>query len=119
MISINTKDLLSKGFNIDVDGSWNYKGKTMIIQFSATWCQPCVVISEILNEFENKYPNINFYKVDCEDEYELTKLFTVKNLPTLVFMSSDGTYKQISGVIGAAKIENLLLELIENKVTTI
>lgn len=88
----------------------------ILLDFAADWCVPCGTIAKILANLEKKYSNVKFYKVDCDDEFELVKLFNIKNLPTLIFLSDDGTYKQISGSIHINRIEEYLSDMIyDNK----
>lgn len=39
----------------------------VVVDFWATWCGPCKLISPHFGKLEGKYPNISFVKVDVED----------------------------------------------------
>jgi thioredoxin 1 len=116
MIELTTED-----FKEFYDFNTNkFKNKfPIVIDFYAEWCSPCVVVSKVLSDLSKKYQNIKFYKVDCDSEYEMVKLFTIKNLPTIIFLSEDGTYKQVSGSIHTSKIEQMISEMITVKKTVI
>lgn len=75
-----------------------------LVEFGATWCKPCKVIEPILEELTPKY---NIYKVDCDEEFELTKLYNVKGAPTMIVFKNREVYKTFSGTANKAKIEGL------------
>ena len=110
-------DLTTEEFKEFYDFNTNKFKNTnfIVIDFYADWCAPCVVVGKVLADLSKKYQNIKFYKVDCDAEYELVKLFTIKNLPTIVFLSTDGSYKQISGSIQISKIDKMITDMITTK----
>ena len=69
---------------------WKYKGsKPSIVLFSADWCFPCKSVTPILEELERD--NIfSLYKVDTDEEYELSKFFNIRSIPTLLFVPVKG-----------------------------
>ena len=75
-----------KGFNSTSD--WKLEGeKPIIVDFYATWCNPCKAIAPILEEIKNEYGDkIDIYKVDVDDETELSSVFNIKGVPTIAFI---------------------------------
>ena len=59
---------------------WKYLGdKPAIIDFYATWCGPCKAVSPIMEELAEEYKDsIYIYKVDTEQEKELSDFFGIK-----------------------------------------
>jgi thioredoxin-like negative regulator of GroEL len=111
MNKVTTNELLSKWF-VNNNGKWNYKGtKPCIIQFSADWCQPCKPQEAILTEMKKEYGDVEFLKVNVEEEYELAEIFNIKNLPT-IFVCGKET-KQFSGLTQKSKIEDVLKNQLE------
>lgn len=82
----------------------------VLVDFYATWCGPCKMISPLLEKLEPQFPDIKFLKLDTEEVPEIASQFTVSNVPTFLFFK-DG--QQIDVVKGAApaklkaSIENL------------
>jgi thiol-disulfide isomerase/thioredoxin len=111
MIKITTTELLK---NFDINGKkCHYKNdKPCVIDFHASWCQPCKTTHIILNELEVLNPDIIFYTVDIEEEYELAEIFSIKNLPTILLCSKKHETVRMSGSMGKNKIQDSL-----NKVT--
>jgi len=63
------------------------KDKKVIIDFYATWCPPCKIISKNLNEFDGKKSkDVVIYKIDIDAQRDLIKRFNVESIPTLVFV---------------------------------
>ncbi len=68
-------------------GEWSFKGeKPAIIDFWASWCSPCKTIVPILEELSIEYPNVDFYKVNTEEESEVARIFGIQSIPTLLFI---------------------------------
>lgn len=66
---------------------WNFKGKKpAIIDFYADWCGPCKMVAPILEELSNEFPNITMYKVNTEVEQELSSLFQIRSIPSILFI---------------------------------
>lgn len=68
--------------------NWVFEGKIpAIIDFYASWCGPCKMMSPILDELSNEYKGkIDIYKVNTEEEQELSAMFGIRSIPTLLFI---------------------------------
>ena len=66
-----------------------------VIDFWATWCGPCQMLSPIVDEVSKDFENVNFFKVNVDEEPELTMQFGIKSIPTLAFIK-DGKTLDIS-----------------------
>ena len=112
MNKITTNELLSKWF-VNNNGKWSYKGvKPCVIDFYADWCQPCKPQEAILSEMNKEYGDVEFLKVNIEEEYELAEIFNIKNLPT-IFVCGGKDTKQFSGLTQKSKIEDVLKNQME------
>jgi len=94
-----TKDITTDFFsenvydfkNVDDSGELKFLGKNpVVIDFHAQWCGPCRVLGPIIDELNEEYDGVDFYKVDTEDEMELAGAFGVRSLPTLLFIPMEG-----------------------------
>ena len=88
-IHLTKADFLQKVANYEQNpGTWNYLGdKPAIIDFYADWCGPCKMVSPILEELAEEYKDsIYVYKVNTELEQELSAVFGIRSIPTLLFV---------------------------------
>ena len=92
-----TINLTAEGFKENIfdyskEEAWNYKGSLpAIIDFYADWCGPCKAVAPILEELSNEYKDqVVIYKIDTDKEQELSTLFGIQSIPTLLFIPRDG-----------------------------
>jgi len=78
----------------------------VLIDFFATWCGPCMMLSPILEEIANENEGkIKVCKVNVDEENELAFSFKVDSIPAL-FAIKDG--KVINSSIGFTSKEAIL-----------
>jgi len=102
-------------WDYEQNAKWNYKGdKPVIIDFYADWCKPCKMLSPHLVEIQQKYGNkIQVYKIDTDKNPELSQLFKVRSIPTLLFIPADGNYKQVLGYKNNKQFEKLITDILK------
>lgn len=83
-------------------------GKTVLVDFWATWCGPCRMIAPVLEEVAKERPDITVCKVDVDEERELALEYNVSSIPTLLVFR-DG--KIVNQSIGAVPKEKILAML--------
>ena len=78
--------ITSKNFENEVMKS----DKPVLIDFWASWCGPCKMLSPIIEEIANEYEGkVKVCKVNVDDEPSLATAFGVSSIPTL-FVIKDG-----------------------------
>ncbi len=89
---MTTQDFKDKVFNYETEQDWKYKGKLpAIIDFYADWCGPCKTVAPILEELSKEYEGkLVIYKVDTDIESELSSVFGIQSIPTILFIGADG-----------------------------
>ncbi|KAI3959093.1 hypothetical protein MKX01_023769 [Papaver californicum] len=80
----------------------NEAKKLIVVDFTASWCGPCRMITPILTEIAKKLPNVLFLKVDVDELRTVSEEWNVEAMPTFVFLK-DG--KEVDRVVGAKKDE--------------
>lgn len=112
-MSLNKADFLNKVANYETSPSeWKFLGeRPAIIDFYATWCGPCKMLSPVLEELAAEYAGkIDIYKVNVEEEEELAGVFGVRSVPTLLFVPMEGAPQMAQGALP----KNVLQEAIRN-----
>ena len=82
--------------------------KTVLLDFWASWCGPCRMVSPIIDEIASEHPEIKVGKVNVDEEPELASSFKVMSIPSL-FVIKDG--KVVNSSAGA-KPKNQILEML-------
>ena len=72
--------------------------KLSFISFSATWCQPCTMLTKLVTSWESEYPSIYFAKVDVDAEGELSKEYNISSMPTTILFHKGKELFRLSGI---------------------
>ena len=71
--------------------------KVVLIDFWAAWCGPCRMLTPIMDDMENLYPN-QIGKVNVDEERDLAAKYGVRSLPTVIFFKDGEVMERIPGV---------------------
>lgn len=92
--------------------TWNFKGdKPAIVDFYATWCGPCKATAPILEEIAQEYDGkIDVYKIDVDKSEELSALFNIRSIPSLLFIPKTGKPTMSVGAHAKNELEQMIKE---------
>ena len=82
--------------------------KKVLLDFWATWCGPCMMLSPTVDEVANEVSNIKFGKINVDEQGELAQQFGISSIPTLVVVKDGKVVKQSVGLIPKCAILELL-----------
>jgi thioredoxin 1 len=80
----------------------------VLIHFSAPWNEPCKAFQAIFESASERYPDMVFAVCNTEEQREITEMFKVEQLPTLVVFRQRAVVFGQHGAITAAHLDDLL-----------
>jgi thioredoxin len=83
----------------------------VVLDFSATWCGPCKVLTPQLENLAKKYPNVVFLKIDVDEFEDITSTHSVSAMPTIMFYKKGHLLKEDT-VVGGGQI-NMIEQIIK------
>jgi thioredoxin 1 len=82
--------------------------KVVLVDFWASWCGPCRMVSPIIDEIANEVTTAKICKINVDEEGEIASKFSVMSIPTLLVFK-DG--KVVNQAVGA-KSKQAILEML-------
>ena len=82
--------------------------ETVLLDFWATWCGPCRMLSPIVDQVAAEHTELKVGKINVDEEPELASRFQVMSIPTLMVFKEGKCTNTSVGVIPKAQIEALL-----------
>ena len=79
-----------------------------VIRFTASWCQPCKAMANILEEINSPIP---IEVVDIDAHQDIAIEYGIRGVPTLVKVDNNGN---ITGRMVGVKAKNLVEEFIND-----
>ena len=82
--------------------------KKVLVDFYADWCGPCQMLSPLVEEVAKENSKVSFFKVNVDDNSELSDEYGVMYIPTLIVFEKGKEKARSTGYVGKAKIEELI-----------
>ncbi|WP_028508990.1 thioredoxin [Ruminococcus sp. NK3A76] len=82
--------------------------KPVIVDFWASWCGPCRMLSPVIEEISETEPGIKVCSVNVDEQMELAAQFQISSIPTLLAFKGGQLVNQSLGVIPKAQILGLV-----------
>lgn len=91
---MSVKHINSSNFEQEVLNS----EKPVLLDFWASWCGPCKMLSPIVDQLANEIDQVKICKVNIDEEADLARQFRVMSIPTLVYMKEGKVVNSSIGV---------------------
>jgi len=101
MEHLSRETFKEKIFDFEKSKEWKFAGGLpAIIDFYADWCGPCKMIAPLFEELKAEYDGkIDIYKVNTEQEQELSSMFGISSIPSILFIPREGTPQMAVGAL--------------------
>ncbi|MEO6188898.1 MAG: thioredoxin domain-containing protein [Ginsengibacter sp.] len=119
-VKLTTQDFKEKIFDYEKETDWKYRGPIpAIVDFYADWCGPYRMVAPILEELSQEYDGrIVIYKVDTDVEQELSAIFGIQSIPSLLFIGADGEPMMQAGALPKHQVVKIIKEKMLSAVET-
>ena len=84
------------------------KEGTVLVDFFATWCGPCKMISPLIEALANEHPEIKVVKVDVDEAPGIAAKFQVQAIPTLYLIKEGKVVASQMGYMNKNQLENFI-----------
>ena len=85
----------------------------VVVDFWATWCGPCRMISPIVDQLAEKYAGrVNVVKCNVDESTDIPVKFSIRNIPTLLFFKNGELVDRLVGAAPQAELEKKIEALL-------
>lgn len=78
--------------------------KFLVVDYYATWCQPCKALTPIIEAVDKELPDVLFKKVDVDNNEDLAVNNNVRGLPTVVFYKEGVEVDRVTGLTSGSDL---------------
>ena len=72
--------------------------KPVVVDFWATWCQPCLMMAPIFEDLAGEYSDkMTFTKIDTDENQDTMMRYGIQGIPTLLFFFKGQLVEQLVG----------------------
>ena len=96
--------ITSQNFSTEVLGS----DKPVLIDFWASWCGPCRMMSPVVDDIAETTPAVKVGKVNVDEQPALAAQFGVQSIPTLIVFKNGQAVGQSLGAKPKAAVLDFL-----------
>lgn len=114
---ITTADFKKLIFDYDKNKEWKFTGKRpCVVDFYADWCGPCKIVAPRLDQLSQEYAGkVDFYKVNTDEQRELSGVFQIRGIPSILFCPVEGQPQMSTGAFSKEEYKKIIEEFLLSK----
>lgn len=83
----------------------------VLVDFYATWCMPCKMLSPVIEEIAKEYEGkVVVCKIDIDENEELANEYNIMSVPTVIIFKNNENVEEIIGLNNKSKYTRALDE---------
>lgn len=82
----------------------------VLVDFFATWCGPCIMLSPVLERISNTRADFDIVKVDIDKLRDLAIDYDIEVVPTILIFKNGNVVHRIEGFVSEEEIISTMLE---------
>ena len=84
--------------------------KTVLLDFYADWCGPCLMVGPIVSEIAEERSDVKVGKINVDEQPELAAQFGVSSIPTVILFKNGEPVRGSVGYVPKERLEAMLNE---------
>ena len=80
----------------------------VVVDFYAEWCGPCKMMAPVFENLSEKYPNIEFAKVNVDESMNVSAKYGIMSIPTFIIFENGKPIKKQLGAMSELDFENFI-----------
>lgn len=111
---LTKETFFQKVFNWEKNKEWKYEGELpALVDFYADWCGPCKMVAPVLESLSEEFAGkMHIYKVNTDQEQELSAAFGIQSIPSLLFIPVDGKPQMAQGALPKPQLKAAIKDVL-------
>ncbi len=89
--------------------------KPVVVDFWASWCGPCRMLSPVVEEVAKETPTVKFCKLNVDDNPNQAGRFQIMSIPTLIFFRQGKAVDKVVGLISKGEMAKRVQGILERE----
>ena len=86
------------------------KTGTVLVDFFATWCGPCKMLSPIVEELSEEMKDVTFVKIDVDEAPRIAARYEIYSIPTLILFKNGVPAKKQVGFSPKPRLKSFIAD---------
>lgn len=82
--------------------------KKVLVDFYASWCGPCKMLSPVIEKLSENDDTYNYYKMDIDNALEISKKYGIMSIPTLLVFENGEVKDSSLGFLSMDELKKFL-----------